>query len=113
MRGIGKTKMAAKLRNFQFLSKNARNLIFIRRDFQSVKYGHRKYSSRAVSRSNSGVMTALGCSRNTPHLQQNPCFPAGGTVSLALLSNASYIEDPLFCSLTVLVVSGILLLSLS
>ena len=108
MRGSGKTKMAAKLRNFQFLSRNARNLIFIRRDFQSDKYGHKKYSSRAVSRSNSGVMTALGCSRNTPHPQQNPCFPAGrgGKLSSAF---KCYIEDALFCSLTDLVLSGIVL----
>ena len=75
--------MATKVRNFQFLSRNARNLVLIRGGFQSVKYGHRKYSSRAVSTSNSGVMTALACFRNTRCPHQNPCFPAGGKLSSA------------------------------
>lgn len=70
----GKTNMATKVRYFQFLSRNARNLVLIRRGFQSVKYGQ-------VSRSNNGIMTALACSRNNRYSLQNPCFPAGGELS--------------------------------
>ena len=73
-----KTNMAAKACSFQFLSRNARNLVLIRRGFQSVKYDHRKYSNRAVSRSNSGVMAALASSRDIGCPHQNPYFPAGG-----------------------------------
>lgn len=93
----GKTNMATNLRNFQFVSRNIPNLAFIRRGFQSVKNGHRKYSSRAVSRSNSGVMRALTWSRNLRYSQQTPCFPVGGKLSSQINATSAilFVNRPL------------------
>ncbi|KAL9961287.1 hypothetical protein ACROYT_G030198 [Oculina patagonica] len=66
--------MAANVRNF--VQRNTANLVFFRRGFQHVKHGHRNYTCRAISRSNSGVIPALQCSRSTKFFPQTVCVPA-------------------------------------